>query len=221
LIAFFDLDHTLLSADSDVLWCEFLVQHALLPDPDGFRARNAEMARRYDEGTVSPAEFCGFYVSTLGGRTPAFWQPWLVRFVEDAVLPHLPRAACELVERHRAQGDTLVLTTATNRVITEPTARHLGFAHVIATEAELGDDGRFSGRPSGVLNMRDGKVTRALEWLRQQGLPEAALRDAVFYSDSFNDLPLLSAVGRPVAVNPDARLRAEAQRRGWQILGLS
>jgi len=137
------------------------------------------------------------------------------------VLPRIPRTAYELVERHRAQGDTLVLTTATNRVITEPTARHLGFPHLIATEAELGDDGCFSGRPSGVLNMRDGKVTRALEWLRQQGLPEAAMRDAVFYSDSFNDLPLLSAVGRPVAVNPDARLRAEAQRRGWQILGLS
>ena len=154
MIAFFDLDHTLLSADSDVLWCEFLVQHGLLPDPEGFRARNAELARRYDEGSVTPAEFCGFYVSTLGGRTPAFWQPWLSRFVAEAVLPRIPRAACELVERHRAQGETLVLTTATNRVITEPTARHLGFPHLIATEAELGDDGCFSGRTRGVLTDR-------------------------------------------------------------------
>jgi len=221
LIAFFDLDHTLLSADSDVLWCEFLVQHALLPDPEGFRARNAEMARRYDEGTVTPAEFCGFYVSTLAGRTPAAWQPWLARFVGDEVLPRIPRAAYDLIERHRAQGDTLVLTTATNRVITEPTARHLGFPHLIATEAELGGDGAFSGRTRGVLNMREGKVTRAREWLAQRGLPDSAFDDAVFYSDSFNDLPLLSAVSRPVAVNPDARLRAEAQRRGWEILTLS
>ena len=89
----------------------------------------------------------------LAARFACFVERMLVqhhlRFVEDAVLPRITRAAYELVERHRAQGDTLVLTTATNRVITEPTARHLGFAHLIATEVELGDNGCFSGRPSG------------------------------------------------------------------------
>ena len=73
-LALFDLDHTLLSGDSDVLWCEFLMQQGLLPRAE-FEARNASMAQRYRQGSVSAAEFCDFYVSTLAGRTPAECSP--------------------------------------------------------------------------------------------------------------------------------------------------
>jgi phosphoserine phosphatase len=69
--------------------------------------------------------------------------------------------------------------------------------------------------------MRAGKVTRLCSWLRDQGLPADALADAVFYSDSSNDLPLLQAVGVPVVVDPDARLRQHALGAGWPILELA
>jgi phosphoserine phosphatase len=88
-----------------------------------------------------------------------------------------------------------------------------------ATELEL-EGGRFTGRNCGVLNMREGKVARLQAWLAEAGIAAGALADAVFYSDSGNDLPLLRAVGRPVAVDPDARLRAEAERAGWSIVSL-
>ncbi len=217
-LALFDLDHTLLSGDSDELWCEFLLQHGLLPRAE-FEARNAAMGERYRAGTVAPAEFCEFYVSTLAGRTPAQWQPWRERFLNEVVAPLIPASANELLDSHRRRGDTLVLTTATNRFITEPTAQHLGLAHLIATEAQL-VDGQFTGRTENTLNMREGKVTRLLAWLAAQGLPAEGLADATFYSDSANDLPLLRAVGRPVAVDPDDTLRAVATASGWPVLRL-
>lgn len=214
-LALFDLDHTLLTGDSDVLWCEFLLGYGLLEA--GFRQRNAAMERQYAAGTVTPADFCGFFASTLAGRGPAFWAPWRQRFLDSVIRPRIPADARSLLQQHREAGDTLVLTTATNRLLTELTAAELRFEHLIATELEL-VDGRFSGRTQGVLNMRGGKVERLSHWLGQQGWPQSLLAQASFYSDSINDLPLLAAVGQPVAVDPDERLRAEARRRGWPVL---
>lgn len=217
-LALFDLDHTLLSGDSDDLWCRFLVAEGLLPHEH--LQRNAEMDAAYRAGTVSVAGFSAFYVGQLAGRSPGEWAPLRQRFMDEQIRPRIPDDARALVEEHRAQGHTLVLTTATNRVITELTATELGFPQLIATEVEL-LAGRYTGRVAGEPNMRDGKVVRLLAWLAARGLDEAARRDALagawFYSDSANDLPLLKAVGRPVAVDPDDRLQATAGQRGWPV----
>jgi len=218
-LALFDLDHTLLSGDSDALWCEYLMQHGLL-DRAEFEPRNAEMVRRYSDASVSVEEFCDFYVSTLAGRTPAECSAWCQRFLDEVVAPRIPASARALVESHREKGDRLVLTTATNRVITELTARHLGIADLIATEVELAN-GFYTGRTRGVLNMREGKVTRLHSWLAAQGMPTEMLGEATLYSDSSNDLPLLGAVGHPVIVDPDARLRAHALAQGWPVVELA
>ena len=220
-LAVFDLDNTLLTGDSDVLWCEFLVAQGLLP-PDQL-ALNARMDADYRAGTVSAPAFSQFYVGTLRGRSPAFWAPWRQRFLQQVVLPRIPVAARALVDRHREAGHTLVMSTATNRVITELTAAALSIPHLLATEAALAD-GVYTGQTEGVLNMREGKVQRLQAWLADRGLDEAArvqaLATAHFYSDSTNDLPLLRAVRRPTAVDPDDRLLAEAQAHGWPVLRL-
>ncbi len=191
-----------------------------LLDRAGFAPRNAEMARRYRDASVSAQEFCEFYIGTLAGRTPAEWHPLCERFVAQIVVPRIPPAAHALVETHRTRGARLVLTTATNRLLTEQTARHLRIADLIATEVAL-DAGRCTGRSAGVLNMREGKLRRLRAWLGEQGRAGAPLADAVFYSDSSNDLPLLGAVGEPVAVDPDARLRAHAAAHGWRVIELA
>ncbi len=214
-LALFDLDHTLLSGDSDMLWCNFLIDEGLLDE--SFRDRNTEMLRRYTEGTVAPVEFCNFYASTLAGRDAAFWQPWRERLLAERMRPRIPADARALLRHHRAAGDTLVLTTATNRVVTELVARDLGVDHYLATEVEL-VDGRFTGRTCGVVNMRTGKVERLRAWLAEQGLDESVLKEATFYSDSINDLPLLSVVGHPVVVDPDDRLLSAALRNRWKVV---
>lgn len=216
-LTLFDLDHTLLDGDSDVLWCEFLMDRGAL-DRGVFAERNAAMERDYKAGTVSPQAFCDFYVSTLAGRTRGDWQPLRRRFLDEVVTPRLWPAGRALVQRHAEAGDLVVMTTATNRFITELTAAHLGLPHLIATECEFAGE-HFTGRSAGTLNMREGKCTRLDAWLaeRQITLGEC---DSTLYSDSINDLPLLSAVRRPVAVDPDARLAAVAAERGWPVISL-
>ena len=215
-LAVFDLDHTLLDGDSDVLWCDFLMDRGLL-DRAVFEPRNLAMAADYKAGSVSAQEFCEFYVGTLAGRSAAEWQAWRAEFLVRCVRPRLVAAGRACIDAHRRAGDLLVLSTATNRFITELTAAELGFEHLLATECDVGADGRFSGAVQGTLNMREGKVVRLREWLAARALDLDHL-DSVFYSDSINDLPLLMAVRRAVAVDPDPRLAREAEQRGWPVL---
>lgn len=217
-IALFDLDHTLLSGDSDVLWIEFLIAQGVL-DKQSFSERNAEMDARYKAGDVDAQEFADFFVATLAGNTPAQWEPLRQRFLKEQIIPRIPLDAINMVKSHQEAGDLVVLTTATNRFITELTARYLGIEHLIATEPQL-QDGSFTGQTEGQLNMREGKVLRLNTWLEGRSLNLAEL-DSVAYSDSINDLPLLCAVNRAVAVDPDAKLRAESDERGWQVLTLN
>ncbi|MEO8546003.1 MAG: HAD-IB family hydrolase [Betaproteobacteria bacterium] len=217
-LALFDLDHTLLLGDSDVLWCDFLMDQGVL-DRAVFAPRNADIEARYKSGAVDAAEFASFYVSTLKGRSPAQWEPLRQQFLRQAIVPRVPQAALDLVASHQRAGDLVVLTTATNRFLTELTALQLGFAHVIATEPQL-VDGVFSGATTGVLNMRGGKVVRLRAWLQARG-EQLQLFDSTGYSDSINDLPLLEAVNHAVVVHADARLAAIAIERGWRSLDLA
>jgi HAD superfamily hydrolase (TIGR01490 family) len=114
------------------------------------------------------------------------------------------------------QGDQLIIITATNRYITEPIAQRLGVSELLACEGEI-KDGRYTGEPSGVPSYAAGKVTRMHSWLAEN---QQTLAGSYFYSDSHNDLPLLSIVEHPVAVDPDDTLRAHARQHAWPIISL-
>jgi HAD superfamily hydrolase (TIGR01490 family) len=217
-LVLFDLDHTLLEGDSDVLWCEYLMQQGLL-DRASFAPRNEAMERAYLAGTVSVQAFSSFYVSTLAGRSAAEWEPLRRAFLGDVVAPRIGGRARALVAGQRQAGALVVLTTATNRYITELTAGYLGIEHLLATECELDAQGRFTGRPAGTVNMREGKVTRLHAWLAERG-ERLADYESWAYSDSMNDLPLLGATDHAVVVHADERLARVAAERGWPALRL-
>lgn len=217
-LTLFDLDHTLLSGDSDVLWVDFLMDRGVV-DRAAFAARNADVEARYKAGTVNAQEFADFYVGTLAGRTPAQWEPLRQDFLATQIVPRIPPAAIVLVNQHLDAGDLVVLTTATNRFITELTAIYFEIEHLLATEAATEGD-RFTGLTEGTLNMREGKVTRLHAWLKARGHALQEM-ESTAYSDSINDLPLLGAVTRAVAVDPDPKLRAQAVQRGWEIMALA
>ena len=216
-LTLFDLDNTLLVGDSDVLWCDFLIERGIL-NRDQFSARNADMDARYKTGAVSIREFSEFYVGTLAGRSVDQWQPLRSEFLEREIIPRIPQAARDLVNKHLDDDDLVAITTATNRFLTELTARHLNVEHLIATETEI-IDGVFSGRTSGELNMREGKVVRLDAWLASRGATRADF-EMTAYSDSINDLPILLAADVPVAVNPDQQLAQWASARGHAVLNL-
>ena len=214
-LALFDLDHTLLSGDSDYLWCEFLADLGWLPAHA--RERNADIAERYSAGSVTQHEYCSFHAGLIAGRTPAELQPLRERFLAKRIRPRISQDARALLARHRAAGDRLLLTTATNRVVSELTARELGVDDYLCTELEF-DGTRYTGRIAGTPNMRLGKLERLREWMARHGQTNDALRRASFYSDSINDLVLLSVVGRPVVVDPDVRLENAARRKNWTVI---
>jgi HAD superfamily hydrolase (TIGR01490 family) len=127
----------------------------------------------------------------------------------------LPKAV-ELIASHG--GARTAIVTATNRFITRPIADELGVPNLIATDIEE-KDGLFTGKPRGTPTFREGKVERVSEWLASQGASLGGC-ESWFYSDSLNDLPLLAKVTHPVAVDPDATLRAHAMERGWPVISL-
>ena len=214
-LAIFDLDNTLLRGDSDHAWGRFLIENHIV-DGEEYERENERYYTQYQAGTLDIMEFLAFALRPLALHDRAALDTWHRQYMQTKVLPMITPAARALVNLHRANGDTLVIITATNRFVTEPIAEEFEIPHLIATEPEV-RDGRFTGRVAGTPCYREGKVTRLKSWLQQQG---QTLQDSWFYSDSHNDLPLLYIVDHPVAVNPDDILRREAQQRGWQILPL-
>jgi HAD superfamily hydrolase (TIGR01490 family) len=213
ILALFDLDHTLLPHDSDEQWVEFLLERGKL-DRSTFESANLALAERYRRGEASAIEFTEFYLSTLKPFTTAELEELHRTFMRESILPSIANAARNLIAKHRKLDHFMILTTATSRFLTAPIARELGFENHIATEPEI-KEGRYTGRVTGVPNMQEGKVERLLAWLAERNMKLSDFRESWFYSDSQNDLPLLSHVTHPVAVNADPVLAAHARLRGW------
>ena len=215
-LALFDLDNTLLTGDSDYEWGQFLVDRGVL-DRDTYEAQNRTYYEQYVAGTLDIHEYLGFALRPLAAHAPAELEKWHAEFMQLRILPMITPAARALVKRHAAELCAIV--TATNSFITAPIAREFGVPHLVATEPEK-RDGRFTGRVSGTPCFREGKIERLEAWLGGLGHRLGDFDESTFYSDSHNDLPLLERVSRPVAVDPDPALAAEARRRGWAILTL-
>lgn len=217
-LALFDLDNTLLSGDSDFEWSQFLIEQGVL-DRELFEAKNLAFYEQYKAGTLDIGEFLDFQLKPLSRHARRVLDGWHEEFMRRKVRPMMGGKARNLVEQHLAAGDICVVVTATNSFVTAPIAREFGIEHLIATEPEH-RDGEFTGRVAGVPSFREGKVVRMEQWLAEHGWEWQSFADTSFYSDSLNDLPLLSKVRRPVAVDPDATLRQHAQQQGWPIISL-
>jgi HAD superfamily hydrolase (TIGR01490 family) len=217
-LALFDLDNTLLTGDSDYEWGQFLIDHGVL-EREAYEAQNRAYYDQYVAGTLDIHEYLGFALRPLAEHSAADLNRWHAEFMRLRILPMITAAARALVQRHLGRGDLCAIVTATNSFVTAPIAREFGVQHLIATEPET-LHGRFTGRVAGTPCFREGKVRRLDEWLASQGRRLADFEESIFYSDSHNDLPLLERVSRPVAVDPDTALAAEARRRGWATMSL-
>lgn len=214
-LAIFDLDNTLLGDDSDYLWGQFLVEQQLV-DRAYYERENQRFYEEYKDGTLDILEFLTFSLEPLSRIESPRLESLHAQFMKEKITPVMLPKAEALLDTHRSRGDTLLIITATNRFITEPIARALGVAHLIATDPEM-VDGKYTGRVSGIPCFREGKVIRLEEWLNKN---QENLASSWFYSDSHNDLPLLEMVTQPVAVDPDETLSEHAQAKGWPIISL-
>ncbi len=217
-LALFDLDNTLLAGDSDYEWGQFLVDRGVLAR-ESYEAQNRAYFEQYTAGRLDIHEYLGFALRPLAAHTRQDLDRWHADFMASRIRPMVAPGAPALVREHREAGDLCAIITATNSFVTTPIAREFGIEHLIATEPES-RDGRFTGKVAGVPCFREGKVRRLDEWLAGLGRRLGEFAESTFYSDSHNDLALLERVTRPVAVDPDAQLAAEARRRGWAVRSL-
>lgn len=217
-LALFDLDNTVLGGDSDFQWAQFLIEQRVL-DREVYEARNVEFYEQYKAGTLDIHEFLDFQLKPLSRHPRSQLEGWRREFMEKRILPLITPSARELINKHMLSRDLCVIITATNSFVTAPIARALGINHLIATEPEQ-KDGEFTGRVSGLPCFREGKVARLESWLDEHNLTWLSFLESWFYSDSLNDLPLLTKVTHPVAVDPDATLKAHAKKNKWPIISL-
>jgi HAD superfamily hydrolase (TIGR01490 family) len=217
-LALFDLDNTLLAGDSDFEWGRFLITLGVL-DEELHLARNAQFYEDYKQGTLDIHAFLEFQLKPLSTHPRAQLDAWHAQFMEKVIRPIITPQARALVEKHRANGDLMVVITATNGFVTGPIAKEFGIPHLIATTPEE-VEGEFTGRVSGVPSFKEGKITRLMQWLESRGESLESFDTSWFYSDSHNDLPLMKLVENPVAVTPDPTLQAYAVEHSWPIISL-
>lgn len=217
-LALFDLDHTLLPLDSDHGWGEFSIAIGWC-DREEFCRQNDAFFDDYQAGKLNIPDYVRFATAAVVERGEAQANAAHQRFMDEIIRPAMKPAAIALVQQHLDAGDTVVITSATNEFVTAPIAQAFGVQHLLATNLERDASGWFTGEIAGLPNMREGKVVRMTEWLTQRGQSWSDV-ETTFYSDSMNDVPLLEKVDHPVATNPDARLRALAEERGWRIVDL-
>jgi HAD superfamily phosphoserine phosphatase-like hydrolase len=141
-LALFDLDNTLIAGDSDHLWGDFLVNQGLV-DPQTHKAQNELFYRQYQEGQLDIDEYLSFALGPMAGMTRESLSALHRIFVKDHIEPILLDRAFDLIQEHRIKGDTIVIITATNTLVTRPIADRLGVEHLIGCEAEI-ENGHFT-----------------------------------------------------------------------------
>ncbi|MDG2461251.1 MAG: HAD-IB family hydrolase [Luminiphilus sp.] len=216
-LAIFDLDNTLLDGDSDHRWGEFLCQRGMVT-ADDFAQQNDRFYADYQAGTLDMTAYLTFVLAPLAGRSHDEVAALQRQFISDCIEPMLLDKAFALINQHRIAGDILLLMTATHAVVAEPVAARLGFQHWLGSGVSLEENG-YTGKPEGLPCFQEGKISHLHAWrAKRDTTPD--LSDTWFYSDSHNDLPLLSRVGHPVAVDPDATLLQHAEQESWPIISL-
>lgn len=216
-LAIFDLDHTLITCDSDNEWPRYLMSKGVV-DKAFVEKKNDYFYQQYLNGCLNVPEFLAFQLEPLTRfdrqTLDAMHQEFMAEFIE----PNITAEAEALVAKHQEAGDTVMLLSATNEFIIRPIGQRFGIEEIIGVTLQTNDQGDFTGGYVGVPSYQEGKITRLKEWLDNHGKTVEDYEHLYFYSDSRNDLPLLKWVDRPVAVNPDDVLEAYAKQEGWPII---
>ena len=211
--AIFDLDDTLLDGDSDYLWGIFLSQR-LSQDPSQWQEKMREFDARYREGVLNFDDYLAFAMQTLTWQKRQQLLEAREVFKQDWIHPRITQCAKDSVESHRKQGHIIVVATATNRFVAEATSEVINADCLLATEPEMAQ-GEYLGSHHNPPCFGADKIEHLKRHFGESFFSD---HETWFYSDSNNDLPLLSRVNHPHAVNPDESLTQHAHQAGWPIL---
>jgi HAD superfamily hydrolase (TIGR01490 family) len=215
-LTIFDLDNTILNGDSDYSWIEFLIKNNYV-DAKSYEEKNKYFFDQYHQGTLDIAEYAGFSIGSFIEIGQEKLPEILDKFLLTVIEPMINIYALRLIHKHYENDDQLLLASATNKVLVDLIAKRLEFPNVIATIPEQ-INGTFTGKILEPSALGEGKLLRVKEWMDKNGYKDFS--GTTFYSDSINDLPLLESVDKPIAVNPDEKLREISINNSWEIVDL-
>ncbi len=212
-LAIFDLDKTLIGGDSDFLWGEFMSEIGAV-DPNTYQVKNQYFFDEYAKGRLDINEYLEFCLEPLSQNSMTTLNAWHQDFMQQKIQSIILPKAQAVVDKHKSQGDRVLVITATNRFVTAPIVAQYGIDDLLATEPEI-KNGRYTGQVKGAPCFQKGKIEHLNRWLVETG---ENLNGAYFYSDSHNDLPMLELVDNPVVVHGDEKLLKIAKDRSWPSL---
>ena len=210
-LVIFDLDNTLLNGDSDRNWGEFLSEKKVVNS--NYLLRSEQFYNNYYQGSLDIDGFLNFCLEPLKNNKMDVLLELREEFIEKKIKPIVLSDALTKV-KEEMENSRVIIATATNDFVTKPIADLFGIEDLIATEFEIADN-KFTGQVLGLPCFREGKLKKVTEWINLNGY---ALTQSRFYSDSFNDLPLLKKVKEAVVVDGDEKLLMEAKKNGWLCL---
>lgn len=210
--ALFDMDRTLLRVETVSLYVQHQRKMGEATWRDALKA--AYWLTQYTFGVLDAPRVAEKVLVGLKGVPETVLAARCDDWFRTSVERHITDAGREAVRRHQEAGDVCAIVTGASPYASRPLGRLLGIDHVVSSEFEVDDSGYFTGRLSPPLCLGEGKITRAQRLADRLGF---ALEEAIFYTDSIQDLPLLERVAEPVCVNPDPRLRRLARKRGYRV----
>ena len=212
-LVLFDMDHTLVPCDTGTLWADYLHTHGLLSQEKA--QERLSFLTQYLDGTLDCEAAYRFEMNVLNSLPANRRLELLQDFFTTCLKPIITEKAIASVKKHLAAGDYVIMITATLEDIARPVAEFFGVDFLIGGRGAKDTEGNYTLEIELEPCMGRGKLVHLEEWLTKTGNnPE----HYVFYSDSYNDLPLLEQVDVAIAVDPDDTLRAIAEQNSWEII---
>ena len=208
----FDLDNTLLAGDSDRNWGIFLSEQQIVDT--SYLDESERFYNNYYDGSLDIDGFLSFCLRPLIANDMSKLLKLREQFIEEKIRPIVTKTGKELIDQAHADGKKVIIATATNDFVTRPIADIFDVSVLIATEFEIKDNA-FTGRVVGGPCFRGGKLNKVNKWINDNNFD---LSQASFYSDSFNDLPLLERVKKPVIVDGDDKLKEIGKNKNWECV---
>jgi HAD superfamily hydrolase (TIGR01490 family) len=212
--AFFDLDKTIISKSSSLALSRPMYRAGMVSRSALLRGAYAQLVYLLvgaDEKKMDKLK------ESMLAMTKGWDRAEVEQLVHDVIIevidPYVYQEALELMELHRRQGREIYIVSSSPEEVVRPLAEHFGVSGVLATRAEVGADGRYTGDLE-FYCYGAGKADAVREIAEASGID---LEGSYAYSDSITDVAMLEAVGNPVAVNPDRELRKVAEERKWEV----
>jgi len=207
IAAFFDIDHTLIGADSGILFMKYLIGRGAMRWHDLLGPAYYTVLYRLNWLDINTVyrRYQGWLRGRSHAEMEAMCQEWYATCVRPVIYPQMVAT----IDEHRRAGHTVALLSSATAYVAEPLAREVGIEHLLVNRL-LVENGHLTGEAVLPLCWGAGKTHWARRFAAEH---DVDLQQSYFYTDAISDLPMLELVGQPRVVNPDRLLRRHAQRR--------